>query len=120
MHFNLPKVLVTSIHGHEEMLDYLSDYRTQDTFHGVHYYPKGLLCWFETNRYGDPIGSVYIAREIPDLKLLELPKSERGYKRLLKQQNKKYTLKELLTREKFDSGTLATVKPKLHKWQEGE
>lgn len=114
---NLPKVLVTSPFGHDDMLDYLSDYRTQDKLRGVHYYPKGLLCWFESDKYGEPTGSVYIARQIPDMELLDLPKSERGYRRLLKQRSKRQTLKEILTKEKDDYGTIAVCKPKLHKWQ---
>ena len=118
--FNLPKVLVTSIYGHQDMIDYLSDYRTQDKMHGVHYYPKGLLCWFESNRYGDPIGSVYIIRQVPDMALIDLPRSQKGYRRLLKQQNKSQTLKEILLKEKNDTDSIAVVKPKLHKWNKGE
>lgn len=113
--FNLPKLLVTSIYGHDDMLDYLSDYRTQDKMRGVHYYPKGALCWFECNRYGDPTGSVYVARRIPDMKLLDLPLKQRGYRRLLKQQNKKINIKELLIRERSDTETRDVVKPKLPK-----
>ena len=101
--FNLPKVLVTSIYGHEDMLDYLSDYRTQDKLRGVHYYPSGALCWFETNQYGDPTGSVYYARKIPDMKLLEIPRRRRGFKRLLRQQNRKMKLNEKFSKEKADT-----------------
>ena len=118
--FNLQKVLVTSMFGHDDMLDYLSDYRTQDKMRGVHYHPKGALCWFETNQYGDPTGSLYIARMIPDMKLLELPRKERGYQQLLKKYNKKPTTKELLTREKPDTEEIAVVKPILHKMTKGE
>lgn len=109
--FNLPKVLVTSIYGHDDMLDYLSDYRTQDKMRGIHYYPKGALCWFETNQYGDPTGSVYIARHIPDESQWNIPKRQRGYKRLLAQQNRKLSLKEKFTRERSDTETIAVVKP---------
>ena len=118
--FNLPKVLVTSIFGHDDMLDYLSDYRTQDKMRGVHYYPKGALCWFECNQYGDPIGTVYIARKIPDLKFLALPKKQRGYQQLLKKYKRKLSIKELLTREAKDTDTIAVVKPILHKYMKGE
>ena len=111
MKFNLPKVLVTSIYGHDDMLDYLSDYRTQDKLRGVHYYPKGALCWFETNQYGDPTGSVYLARMIPDIKQWNIPKRQRGYRRLLKQQNKKHNLREKLTKERADTESIAVVKP---------
>lgn len=113
-------MLVTSIYGHEDMLDYLSDYRTQDKMRGVHYYPKGALCWFETNQYGDPTGSLYIARLIPDMKLLGQPLKERGYQRLLKKYKQIPTLKEILIKEKPDTEQIAVVKPILHKTKKGE
>lgn len=118
--FNLRKVLVTSIHGHNDMLDYLSDYRTQDKMRGIHYYPKGALCWFETNQYGDPIGSLYIARMIPDQNLMNRPKKERGYQQLMKKYNRPLSLKELFIRKLPDTETLAVVKPILHKKTKGE
>lgn len=109
--FNLPKVLVTSIYGHDDLIDYLSDYRTQDKLRGVHYYPKGALCWFETNQYGDPTGQVYYIKKIPDEKQWDIPRRQRGLKRLLKQQNKQYNLKERLIKERADMDTIAVVKP---------
>ena len=118
--FNLAKVLVTSIHNHDEMLNYFSDFRTQDKLHGVHYYPRGALCWYEANQYGDLLGTVYYARRIPVMELLDVPQKERGYQRLLAQQNKKPTLKELLTRENSNTDTIVVIKPKLHKWEKGE
>lgn len=102
------------------MIDYLSDYRTQDKMRGIHYYPKGLLCWFETNQYGDPTGSVYVVKSIPDMKFLELPRRQRGFQRLLKNQKEKITIKELFTKESVDTDSIAVVKPKLHKYTKGE
>ena len=107
----MPKVLVTSIYGHDDMLDYLSDYRTQDKLRGVHYYPKGILCWFETNQYGDPTGSVYLIKRIPDMRLLDLPRNQRGYRRLLKQQKTNKSIKYSLTKEKADNEFMADIKP---------
>ena len=101
--FNLPKVLVTSIYGHDDMLDYLSDYRTQDKMRGVHYYPSGALCWFETNQYGDPTGSVYYARKIPDERILNIPRWQRGFKKLLKQKARKIPLNEAIAKERPDT-----------------
>lgn len=98
-----PKVLVTSMFGHEDMLDYLSTYRTQDKFHGPHYYPKGALCWFETNQYGDPNGTIYYVRKIPDIKMFAIPQRQRGFKRFMKQQKKKLNYNELLARELPDT-----------------
>lgn len=96
-------MLVTSIYGHDDMLDYLSDYRTQDKFKGVHYYPSGALCWFESNRYGDPTGAVYYARKIPDKKLLEIPRRQRGFKKLLRQKKIKHDIKESLIKDNIDT-----------------
>lgn len=62
---NLPRVLVTDPFDHEELLDFLSVYQTQDFFKGVHYHPEGALCWYECNRYGDPTGVVIYARKVP-------------------------------------------------------
>jgi len=105
-------VLVTSIYGHEDMIDYLSDYRTQDKMHGKHYYPVGALCWFETNQYGDPTGSVYYIKRIPDMSLLDLPSKERGLKKLMREKQKKLSLKEKWCRERVDTTQLEYEKPR--------
>lgn len=96
------------------MLDYLSDYRTQDKMHGVHYYPSGALCWFETNQYGDPTGSVYYARKVPDMKLLEIPRRRRGFAGLLNKQKKKLSLNEKWAKEKADMLTIVSCKLRFH------
>ena len=93
---NLSALLVTSIYGHDDMLDYFSDFRTQDKPHGTHYYPKGALCWFETNQYGEPIGSVYFVRKIPNMKMLELPMAKRGFRQLKAQRELKKNFKHVL------------------------
>lgn len=112
--FNLPKVLVTSIYGHDDMLDYLSDYRTQDKMRGVHYYPSGALCWFECNQYGDPIGTVYYARKIPNMDLLKIPRRQRGFAGLLNKQKKKENLKEKFAKENADMKQIEMRKPRFH------
>lgn len=95
------------------MIDYLSDYRTQDKMRGKHYYPVGALCWFETNQYGDPTGSVYYIKRVPDMALLELPRKERGYKKLMSQQKKKLSLKEKFSKNRSDETQLEYSKPRL-------
>lgn len=112
--FNLPKVLVTSIYGHEDMIEYLSDYRTQDTFKGVHYYPAGALCWFECNQYGDPTGSVYYIKKIPDMKYLEVPRRQRGLRKLLSKLARKKTIKERIAEENPDTEIWEYPKPRFH------
>lgn len=62
---NLPKVLVTETSGHDELLDFLSVYQTQDGFQGKHYHPEGALCWYACNQYGEPTGEVVYARKVP-------------------------------------------------------
>ena len=91
------------MYGHDDLLDYLSDFRTQDKMGGVHYYPSGALCWFETNQYGDPTGAVYYVRKIPDMELLDIPRRQRGFRKLLQQQNKKLSVKEKFVKERADT-----------------
>jgi len=93
------------------MITYLSAYRTQDKMRGVHYYPSGALCWFETNRYGDPIGAVYYIRKVPDMELIEIPRRQRSFKQVLKK--KKLSLKEKFTKEKEGFENWAVKKPRL-------
>ena len=100
------------MYGHGDMLDYLSAYRTQDKMFGTHYYPSGALCWFETNQYGDTIGSVYYARKIPDKSLIEDPRRQRGLRNILKRRKK--SVKEILTKERPDTEEWEFVKPRFH------
>lgn len=100
--FSLRKVLVTSIYGHEDMIDYLSIYRTQDKFKGEKFYVKGALCWFETDQYGDPIGSVYFIKRIPDQEILKT-RYKRNLKTFTDKLEKKPTLKENWIRRRADT-----------------
>jgi hypothetical protein len=102
------------------MIDYLSDYRTQDKLKGKHYYPKGALCWFSCDQYGDFTGSVYVIKLIPDMKLLDLSKNLRGYRQLMNRMGKVPRLNEILSKDNPDTDSLIVVKPKLHKYSKGE
>lgn len=86
---------------------------------GVHYYPKGILCWFEANQYGDPIGSVYLIKRVPDERLLSIPYKERGYRQLLQKKSVKGNLKKSITKERSDTDTIIVIKPKLSKEKKG-
>ena len=108
------------MYGHDDLLDYFSDFRTQDKMHGTHYYPRGALCWFETDQYGDLLGSVYFARRIPVMEMLELPMTQRGLRQLKRLRLDGKTLKEIWTKQNKDTEILPTIKPKAHKWQKGE
>lgn len=69
---NMPKVLVTSIHGNELLVDFMSGYRTRDHMHGSKhkstkkYYPEGMLCWFPCDHYGQQTGPALIVKRVPD------------------------------------------------------
>ena len=77
---------------------------------GVHYYPSGALCWFETNQYGDPTGTVYFIKKIPDIKMLEIPRRQRSFKKLL--QKKKASIKDSLIKPNVDMEVIETKKPR--------
>ena len=112
--FKLQKVLVTSIFGHEDLLDYLSSYLTQDKMHGKHYFPKGALCWFETNQYGEPNGTVYYARKIPVTKIVTNIYGLNNLAKLRKARSKKLKLNELFARENVDTEQWFTKKPRFN------
>lgn len=69
---NMPKVLVTSPLGNDEMVDFLSFYRTRDHMHGSNhrntkkYYPEGILCWFPCDRHGEQKGPALLVKNVPD------------------------------------------------------
>lgn len=71
---DMPKVLVTELIGHDDMIDFQCAYRTRDHMHGdkkydyeetKKYYPKGALFWFECNKFGEPLGSAVFIEKIP-------------------------------------------------------
>ena len=108
---NIPKAMVTSVYGHEDMIDYMSTYRTQDKMGGKHYLPEGGLFWFSCNEYGDFTGHVIFIKNVPDEKLLEQSYLGKGYRK--RKPKKKPKFKQLFT----DDITVAkrnTVKPILY------
>ena len=108
---NLPKILVTEPTGHEDLLNFLSVYQTQDRFKGPHYHPEGALCWYSCNQYGEPLGGVIFARKVPVKELMwsfELKKKFR-----MNAFNKTVEFKELFSREKGYED-YKTTKPKLY------
>lgn len=107
---NLPKVLVTEVTGHDELLDFMSVYQTQDHFKGVHYHPVGALCWYSCNQYGDPTGEVVYARKIPIEGLMWSFSLKRKFR--MKGFNKKTEFKDLFQSE-IGYEDYKTVKPRL-------
>ena len=72
---NMNKVLVATPCGHDDMIAFLSNYRTRDHMHGSRrhtyestkkYYPEGFLCWFTCNQFGDQIGEAILIKKVPD------------------------------------------------------
>lgn len=72
---DMRKVLVAAPCGHENMIAFLSHYRTRDHMHGSKkyrheytkkYYPKGFLCWFECDQFGQQTGRAIIIKRVPD------------------------------------------------------
>lgn len=70
----LPKVLVDKPYGHDELVMYLSNYRTREHMHRgkykhkatMKYFPKGALFWFPCDRYGAINGDPIFIKRVPD------------------------------------------------------
>lgn len=107
---SVPKVLVSDPWNHDELLDFMSVYQTQNE-KGIHYHPEGALCWYTCNQYGDPTGVTVFARRVPIKKYMwnfEAKKKFRtaGF-------FKKVPFKNLFLSERNGYEELKTVKPRL-------
>lgn len=91
----LPKVLVTEVLGHEDMIQFMSSYQKMDK-NGKHFHPYGALCWFSCNQYGDPTGEVVFIKRVPEFRWI-FDFSNRGFQQLKKMRAMKPGLIELLT-----------------------
>lgn len=110
---SIPKVLVTEITGHEDMVNFMSSYQTKDRGK-KHYHPKGYLCWYECNRYGDPTGVAHLIKKVPEYVWI-YHFSDKGYQKLKRDREKKKTIQEVLSAEPRTTPLITTdVKPKLH------
>lgn len=116
----MPKVLVTSLIGNEAMIDFLCSYRTRDHMHGdkrykhedtKKYYPRGALCWFECNQYGEPLGTVIFIEKVPRSKR---GKTDSGMQRLLEARSYIPPIKTVLAREPTcEVNPYSCIKPRL-------
>lgn len=116
---NMNKVLVTSLLGHDDMIDFLCAYRTRDHMHGdkhykhhqtKKYYPKGGMFWFECNQYGEPCGSALFIMRVPVGK----KNTDSGFTRLKEAQQKEPSLIDLLSNEiSFEDNPTTSMKAKL-------
>ena len=99
--------------GHEDMINFMSSYQCQDK-KGKHYHPKGMLCWFECNSYGEPTGIVQPIKKVPEYVWI-FDFKNKGYQRLKREQKRIPPLKEVLTRDKTVTSLDNTnTKAKLH------
>lgn len=117
----MPKVLVTTLTGHEEMIDFLSCYRTRDTMYQTgrrknkkmrKYYPEGGLFWFPCDISGYQTGPALFIKRVPDTDIGKV--ADQGFARLKAFWEKKPLMSEILTRDDhFYHLTSSNVKPKL-------
>ena len=117
---NMPKVLVNSLTGHEDMIDFLSSYRTRDHMHGdkhydhdetKKYYPVGAMFWFSCNEYGEPGNYAVFITTVPVDRSVKV---DSGFERLKVAQQRKLPLKEQWTGEpKHIEDEYSDVKPRL-------
>lgn len=107
---NIPKALVTSLNGNEDMIDYMSSYRTQDKLHGKHYVPQGGLFWFECNEYGDFKGPCYFIKKVPDQELMNESFMGTGYRKLIHKKKEAPPLSNVLSRDRQGVEDILTVK----------
>ena len=108
---NTPKLLVTETYGHDELVNFMSSYQTQDRRNGKHYHPHGYLCWYQCNDYGEPTGTVQLIKKVPEYVWI-FDFANKGYQRMKKDMAKKKTIQEVLTAEPRMT-LLDTKKPRL-------
>ena len=93
----LPRVLVTETIGHQDMVDFMSSYQKKGA-DGKHFHPRGALCWFSCNRYGDPTGETVFIKRVPDF-IWIFDFENRGFQKLKRDRAQRKTYKELLVSE---------------------
>ena len=115
----MPKVLVSTIPGHEEMIDFMSAYRTRDRMYHKgkrkskatrKYCPDGALFWVPCDIEGIQKGPALFIKRVPDPLLRSQP--DQGFARLKAFLEKRPLMSEILTKD-VNFYALSTVKPKL-------
>ena len=92
-----PKILVTEITGHEDMISFMSSYQKVGP-DGKHFHPTGALCWFSCNQYGDPKGDVIWIKRVPEFVYI-FDYQNRGWQLVKKMQSHIPTLPEVISKE---------------------
>lgn len=111
---------MTELYGHQDLIDYLSIYCTRDKAGGRKYFPRGALCWFECNRYGEPLGSVYYIKQVPDTSMYFVTKTghvfaQNTYRKFMEAKARKKSINEILSGDiKLEKYYLSHKKPILY------
>lgn len=112
-----PKVLFTETLGHEDMIGFMSSYQRIDS-NGKHYHPRGMLCWYGCNQYGEMNGFVQPIKKVPEFIWIFNFKAK-GYQKLKRDRAIVPKLNEVLAKEPrgspFDK---SNIKPKLNQISE--
>ena len=123
----MPKLLVTSFNGHEDMIDFMSAYRTRDKMYKkgrgkrskamMKYYPKGALFWFPCDIYGIQKDAALFIKRVPDKKHTgntNFFKQDQGFTRLKQAWAYRPSIKEILSHEPAHLDMpYSNIKPKL-------
>ena len=92
-----PRVLFTETTGHEDMINFMSSYQAQDKKRR-HYHPKGMLCWYGCNRYGEMNGYVQPIKHVPEYVWI-FDFKNKGYQRLKREREQRPSLTEVIARD---------------------
>ena len=115
--FNLPKLLVTEMQGHDDLIKFMSSYQTQDKKNGKHYHPYGYLCWYEADKYGDPTGTVHVIKKVPEYVWI-FDFANKGFQQMKRDREKVKTIQEVFSAEPRMTLINTDVKVKLPQKQE--
>jgi len=107
-----PRLLVTELYGHDDMIEFMSSYQTVDK-NMVHYHPRGGLCWFECDAYGRETGSVVWIKRVPEFRWW-FDFAHRGWQQMKRNKEQNIMLNRILANEpQFDELKTSSVKAKL-------
>ncbi len=100
---------------HQDLVNYMSVYQTQDGFKGKHYHPEGAVCWYECNAYGDPTGNLIYVHKVPIEDLMWDFNRKREFKRINPDKPERKTIPYLFSHEpNMLQNFSSSVKPKMY------
>ena len=79
------------------MINFMSSYQAVDR-KGKHYHPKGVLCWYGCNQYGEMNGDIQIIKKVPEYVWI-YDFASKGYQRLKREQSVAPKLNEIISKE---------------------